>query len=64
VLQWLFSTGEPTVKVVDVPPEPNPVLSDIVSRNCIPVGNGNGDIEYEPLPLLNADAGTGILRWG
>ena len=44
-LQLLFATGGPTVKMVDVPPEPNPVASDIVSRNCVPFLNGNCGIE-------------------
>jgi hypothetical protein len=54
----LFATGAPTVWVVDVPPEPNPVASDIVSRNSVPFLYGNCGIEYEPPPLLNDDAGT------
>ena len=41
-----------------VPPEANPVASDIVSINFVPLAIGSCDIEYEPLPLLNADAGT------
>ena len=60
-MQLLFATGGPTVKTVVVPPEPNPVASDIVSRNGVPFANGNCGIEYEPLPLLKADAGTDIL---
>jgi hypothetical protein len=64
VLQLLCATGAPTLKMVDVPPEPNPVASDIVSRNCVPSLNENCDIEYEPLPLLNADAGTDMLFSG
>lgn len=56
-----FATGSPTVKVVVVPPEPNEVASDIVSRNCVPLVNGNCGIEYEPLPLLKADNGTDIV---
>ena len=58
VLQLFFATGAPTVWIVDVPPEPNPVASDIVSRNCVPSLYGNCGIEYEPWPLLNDDAGT------
>jgi len=54
--------GEPTVKMVVVPPEPNPVASDIVSRNCDPVSYGICGIKYEPVPLLNADVGTDELR--
>jgi hypothetical protein len=50
--------------MVVVPPEPNPVASDIVSRNFVPALNGNCGIEYEPWPLLNADAGTDILCRG
>jgi hypothetical protein len=45
----------------DVPPEPNAVASDIVSRNCVSFLNGNCGIVYEPLPLLKADAGTDIF---
>jgi hypothetical protein len=45
VLQLLFATGLPTDNTSVVPPEPNPVASDIVSRNCVPVDNDNGDIE-------------------
>lgn len=45
----------------DVPPEPNAVASDIVSRNCVAFQNGNWDIVYEPLLLLKADAGTDIF---
>ena len=56
-MQLLFATGGPTVKIVVVPPEPNPVASDMVSRNFVPVTNGSCDIEYEPLPLLNAEFG-------
>jgi len=63
-LQLLSAIGAPTVRTVDVPPEPNPVASDMVSRNCIPFVNGNCDIEYEPLPLRNADDGTDILYRG
>jgi len=56
-LQLLFATGAPTVKTVVAPPEPNPVASDMMSENFVPVANGSGDIEYEPLPLLNAEFG-------
>ena len=67
-MQLLFATGRPTVKTFVVPPELNPVASDIVSRNCSPFGYGSCGIGYEPLPLLNADAGTdtfcgGLLNW-
>lgn len=61
VLQLLLATGLPTFKMGDVPPEPNAVASDIVSRNCVSFLNGNCGIVYEPLPLLKADAGTDIL---
>lgn len=61
VLQLLFAIGAPTVKTVVVPPEPNPVASDIVSRNFVPLLSGICGIEYEPFPLLNADAGTDML---
>jgi hypothetical protein len=64
VLQLLFALGVPTVRRFVVPPEPNPVASDMVSRNCVPLANGNCEIEYEPLPLLNADDGTDILSRG
>jgi len=60
VLHLLLATGGPMVKTAVVPPELNPVASDIVSRNCDPFGYGNCGIEYEPLPLLKADAGTAI----
>jgi hypothetical protein len=60
-LQLLFAIGAPTVRTVDVPPEPNPVASDMVSKNCIPFASGNCDIEYEPSPSRNADDGTDIL---
>jgi len=62
VLQLFFATGSPTVRIVVVPPEPNEVASDIVSKNRVPLLNGNCVIEYEPLPLLKADAGTDIFR--
>lgn len=62
VLQLFLATGLPTFKMGDVPPEPNAVASDIVSRNCVPFENGNWDIVYEPLPLLKADPGTDIFR--
>jgi hypothetical protein len=45
VLQLLFVVGFPTVNWFVDPPEPNPVESDIVSRNCVPVDNDNCDIE-------------------
>lgn len=61
-LQLFLATGLPTFKTGDVPPEPNAVASDIVSRNCVLFQNGNCDIVYEPLPLLKADAGTDIFR--
>lgn len=61
VLQLLFATGAPTIKTFVVPPEPNPVASDIVSRNCVPLLSGICGIEYEPFPLLNAESGTDIL---
>lgn len=64
VLQLLFETEAPTVKTFVVPPEPNAVASDIVSRSCVPILNGNWGIEYEPWLLLNADDGTGILSRG
>ena len=57
-MQLLFATGAPTIKMGVVPPEANPVASDIVSINFVPLAIGSCDIEYEPLPLLNADAGT------
>ena len=63
-MQLLFATGGPTVKTAVVPPELNPVASDIVSRNCLPFGYGNCGIEYEPLPLLKADAGTDTFCGG
>ena len=63
VSQLRFATGAPTVKRVVVPPEPNAVASDIVSRNFVPVANGNCG-EYEPIPLLKADGGTDIFRAG
>jgi hypothetical protein len=58
VLQLLFVVGFLTVNMSVVPPEPNPVASDIVSRNCAPVDNANCGIEKEPSPLLKADDGT------
>lgn len=61
VLQLFLATGLPTFKMGDVPPEPNAVASDIVSRNCVAFQNGNWDIVYEPLLLLKADAGTDIF---
>jgi hypothetical protein len=45
VLQLLFVTGFPTVNWFVVPPEPNPVASDIVSMNSVPVFNDNCGIE-------------------
>lgn len=60
MLQLWFATGAPTVKMVDTPPEPNPVASDIVSIKDVPCASIN-DIEYDPWPPLNADAGTDIL---
>jgi len=61
VLQLFFATGSPTVNTVVVPPEPNDVASDMVSTNCVPLEKGSCDIEYEPFPLVKADAGTDIL---
>ena len=57
-MQLLPPIGAPTVKTIVVPPDANPVASDIVSANFVPLVSGSGDIVYEPLPLLNADAGT------
>ena len=36
VLQLAPVTDDPVVKICDVPPLPNPVASDIVSRNFAP----------------------------
>jgi hypothetical protein len=44
-LQLLFVVGFPTVNSFDVTPEPNPVASNTVSRNCIPVDNDNCGME-------------------
>jgi hypothetical protein len=60
-LQLLLAIGSPTIKMGDVPPEPNAVASDIVRRNCVLFQNGNCGIVYEPLPLLKAEAGTDIF---
>jgi hypothetical protein len=57
-LQLFPPIDAPTVKIIVVPPDANPVASDIVSANLVPLVSGRGDIVYEPLPLLNADAGT------
>lgn len=58
VLQLLFATGAPTVKTDVVPPEPNPVASDMMSINGVPLFSGICGTENEPLPLLNAESGT------
>lgn len=59
--QLLFAIAFSTVNSFVVPPEPNPVASDIVSRKCVPTANVNDGIVYEPLPLVKADAGTDIF---
>jgi hypothetical protein len=60
----LFAIGAPTVRMVVVPPEPNPMASDMVSRNCVPLASGNCDIGYEPFSPLKADDGTVTLSRG
>jgi hypothetical protein len=56
VLQFAPVTEDPTVWRSDVPPLPNPVASDIVSKNFVPL-NSSSCVEKAPALLLTADKG-------
>jgi hypothetical protein len=56
VLQFAPVTEGPTVWSSDVPPLPNPVASDIVSKNFVPLSSSSC-VEKAPALLLTADKG-------
>lgn len=50
---------EPVVSTLEVPPVPNPVESDMVSRNCFPDANMSC-VENVPLPRSLSKEESGI----
>ena len=59
MLQLTVPIDEPVVKTPEVPPEPKPVASDIVSKNCCPAASVSC-VEKVPFPSLTSKAESGI----
>ena len=59
VLQFVPLTDEPTCRTSEVPPVPNPSVSDIVSRNCFFSAKGS-KVEKVPFPEAESTAVSGI----
>lgn len=59
VLQFVPLTDEPTTRASEVPPDPKPSASDIVSKNVFDCAT-DSRVEKEPFPVLESKAESGI----
>ncbi len=61
VLQFVLLLESPTVWTGEMPPDANPLESDIVTRNLLPLGKGIW-VWKLPLLLLKFPDGTSTVR--